>query len=68
MKSFLYSAKMLYLLIALLLVVFFLPDLVGPLPSLIIGGIVIGCALLVYNHWCKADTQHKTGAESDEEE
>lgn len=56
MRSFLYSTKMLYLLITLLLVVFFLPNLLGPLPALIIGGSVIAFALFIYNHWCKADS------------
>jgi hypothetical protein len=56
MRSFLYSTKMLYLLITLLLVVFFLPELLGPLPALIIGGSAIAFALFIYNHWCKADS------------
>lgn len=30
---------------------FFLPDIVGPVPALLIGLLTIGCALFVYNKW-----------------
>ena len=45
---------MLYILAALLVVVFFLPDFIGPLPALLCGGVVIGFGFYVYNLWCKA--------------
>ncbi len=53
MKKFLYSAKMLYILAALLVLVFFLPDLIGPVPAIICGGAVIAFAYYVYNLWCR---------------
>ena len=51
MKGFLYSSKMLYILAALLVLAFFLPDMIGAVPSIIIGGIIIGFAVYVYNLW-----------------
>ena len=51
MNKFLYSGKLLYILAALLLLTFFLPDIIGPLPAILIGGMVIGVALFVYNRW-----------------
>ncbi len=55
MSSFFYSKWMLYILALLLVIVFFLPDLIGTLPALLIGGIIIGFALFVYNKWCQTD-------------
>jgi hypothetical protein len=46
---------MLYILAALLILVFFLPDLIGPLPALACGVAVIGFAFFIYNLWCKDD-------------
>ena len=54
MPKFFYSSKMLYLLAALLVLVFFLPDLIGPLPAVLCGTAVIGLAFFIYNLWCKA--------------
>ncbi len=51
MKKFLYSGKMIYILAALLVLTFFLPDLIGPIPAIIIGGLVIAFAIYVYNLW-----------------
>lgn len=45
---------MLYILAVLLVVVFFLPEFIGPLPALLCGGVVIGFGFYVYNLWCKA--------------
>lgn len=55
MSKFLYSSKMLYLLAALLVLVFFLPDIIGPIPALLCGAAVIGFSFYVYNLWCRAD-------------
>lgn len=55
MSKFLYSSKMLYLLAALLVLVFFLPDIIGPIPALLCGAAVIGFSFYVYNFWCRAD-------------
>ena len=53
MKKFLNSPALLYILAALLVLVFFLPDLIGPLPSLLCGAVVIGFGFYIYNLWCK---------------
>lgn len=61
-NKFLYSKKLLYILAALLLVTFFLPDIIGPIPAIILGGMVIGFALFVYNKWSQVpgnDDRHK---------
>lgn len=55
MNRFLYSGKMLYILAALLVLTFFLPDLIGPVPAIIIGGLVIAFAMYVYNLWTSKD-------------
>ncbi len=55
MNRFLYSGKMLYILAALLVLTFFLPDLIGPIPALIIGGLVIAFSIYVYNLWTSKD-------------
>jgi len=60
MKRFLDSGSMFYVLIALLAITFFLPDLVGPLPSLVLGGLIIGFALYVYNRWCRQSPPNST--------
>lgn len=52
-QKLLYSRALAWILAALLLLAFFLPDLVGPLPALVIGGLIIGLALWVYNLWNK---------------
>lgn len=51
MRKFFYSRSMLVILAVLLMTVFFLPDFIGPIPSLIIGAIVIGFSFFVYNKW-----------------
>ncbi len=43
---------MLVILAILLMTVFFLPDFIGPVPSLLIGAAVIGVSFFVYNKWC----------------
>jgi hypothetical protein len=50
-KKFFYSPAMFYILAALLILVFFLPDLIGPIPALICGALVIGFAIYIYNLW-----------------
>ena len=55
MRAFFYSSAMLYVLAALLVLVFFLPDLIGPLPAVLCGAAVIGCAFFTYNRWCQDD-------------
>jgi hypothetical protein len=60
MKNFLYSPKMLYILAGLLVLVFFLPDIIGPIPAIICGGIVIGISLYIYNLWSKQVDKDKT--------
>jgi nitroreductase len=44
---------MLYILAGLLVLVFFLPEFIGPLPALLCGAVVIGFGFYVYNLWCK---------------
>ena len=61
MKGFFYSQYMLYLLAALLLLVFFLPDLIGPLPALGIGSAVIAISFFVYSKWEKKDSDGEDG-------
>lgn len=51
MKNFFYSNTLLIILAVLLMTVFFLPDFIGTIPALIIGTIVIGISLFVYNKW-----------------
>ena len=51
MKKLLHSPAMLYILAVLLVVVFFLPEFIGPLPALLCGGVVIGFGFYVYNLW-----------------
>lgn len=68
MKKFLYSPAMFYILAALLILVFFLPDLIGPIPALICGGIVIGFAIYVYNLWKTPSPLNNMSSEHDEDE
>jgi len=60
MKNFFYSPKMLYILAGLLVLVFFLPDIIGPIPAIICGGMVIGISLYIYNLWSKQEDKDKT--------
>lgn len=60
MKNFFYSPKMLYILAGLLVLVFFLPDIIGPIPAIICGGIVIGISMYIYNLWNKQEDKGKT--------
>ncbi len=55
MNKFLYSNKLIYILAVLLLLTFFLPDLIGPVPAILIGGLIIGFAFFVYNKWTRND-------------
>lgn len=57
--KFFYSRAMLYILALLLVLVFFLPDLIGPLPAILCGVAVIGFAFFVYNLWCKSDRKEE---------
>ena len=54
MNKFLNSPAMLYILAVLLVVVFFLPEFIGPVPALLCGGVVIGFGFYVYNQWSQA--------------
>jgi hypothetical protein len=56
MKKFIYSKKLIYILAVLLVLVFFLPDLIGPLPAALCSIVVIGFALYVYNAWSSSKT------------
>lgn len=70
MRKFLYSSKMLYLLAALLVLVFFLPDIIGPIPALLCGAVVIGVSFYVYNLWCREEQNkddQNNPAQSEEE-
>lgn len=60
MKNFFYSPKMLYILAGLLVLVFFLPDIIGPIPAIICGGMVIGISMYIYNLWNKQEDKGKT--------
>ena len=51
MIQFFYSRSMLVILAILLMIAFFLPDFIGPIPSLIIGSMIIGFSFFVYNKW-----------------
>ena len=53
MRKFFYSRSMLAILATLLMISFFLPDFLGPIPSLLIGSVVIGFSFFVYNKWSK---------------
>lgn len=53
MNKFFHSPAMLYIMAVLLVVVFFLPEFIGPLPALLCGAVVIGFGFYVYNLWCK---------------
>jgi hypothetical protein len=55
MHKFLYSSKLIYILAVRLLLAFFLPDLIGPVPAILIGGLIIGFAFFVYNKWTRND-------------
>lgn len=68
MKKLLYSPAMFYILAALLILVFFLPDLIGPIPALICGGIVIGFAIYVYNLWKTPSPLDNMSSDHDSEE
>ncbi|MEE4166652.1 MAG: hypothetical protein V2I35_11685, partial [Desulfocapsaceae bacterium] len=58
MRNFFYSRSMLVILIFLLMLVFFLPDFIGPIPSLLIGALVIGLSFFVYNKWCGLSSEN----------
>lgn len=68
MKKLLYSPAMFYILAALLILVFFLPDLIGPIPALICGGIVIGFAIYVYNLWKTPSPLDNMSSDNDADE
>ena len=59
MRNFFYSRSMLVILVILLMTVFFLPDFIGPIPSLLIGAAVIGVSFFVYNKWCALSDEKK---------
>lgn len=59
MNQFFYSRSMLVILAILLMIVFFLPDFIGPIPSLIIGSMIIGFSFFVYNKWSQLPGEEK---------
>ena len=70
MNKFFHSTAILYLLAVLLVLVFFLPDLIGPIPALLCGAVVIGFAFYIYNLWCREEPgesalQSPAGSEDD---
>jgi len=50
---------MLAILALLLMVSFFLPDFLGPVPSLVIGSVIIAFAFFVYNRWSQLPTEEE---------
>ncbi len=69
MNKFFHSPAMLYIMAGLLVLVFFLPEFIGPLPTLICGAVVIGFGFYVYNLWCKDpsdEAEKKEDVEMDE--
>lgn len=70
MNKFFHSRAMLYFLAVLLVLVFFLPDLIGPIPALLCGAVVIGFALYIYNLWCSEEpdesAQHSSAGSVDD--
>lgn len=66
MRNFFYSRSLLVILAILLMTVFFLPDFIGPIPSLIIGSIVIGFSFFVYNKWSQLPDE-KEKSDNDQE-
>jgi len=69
MRKIFYSSTMLYALAGLLLLTFFLPDIIGPLPAIVIGAFVIALALFVYNKWSQLpDADLANPAEQDDQQ
>lgn len=69
MNNFFHSPVMLYILAVLLVLVFFLPDLIGPVPAILCGAAVIGFAFYIYNLWCREEpgaADRKNRARGDE--
>ncbi len=61
MNKFFHSPAMLYIMAGMLVLVFFLPELIGPLPALVCGALVLAFSFYVYNLWCKeppGETEH----------
>ena len=57
MNKFFHSPIMLYILAALLVLVFFLPDLIGPIPAILGGAVVIGFGFYIYNLWSREEAE-----------
>ena len=68
MKNFFYSNTLLIILAVLLMTVFFLPDLIGMIPALVIGTIVIGISLFVYNKWSQLPNETMVDDDPEQEE
>ncbi len=60
MRKFFYSRSMLVILAVLLMTVFFLPDFIGPVPSLVIGSVIIGFSFFVYNKWSQLPAEKES--------
>ena len=68
MRKFFYSRSMLVILALLLMTVFFLPDFLGPIPSLVIGSVIIGFSFFVYNKWCQLPSEKKSDENPQEQQ
>lgn len=58
---------MFVILAVLLMISFFLPDFLGPIPSLIIGSVVIGFSFFVYNKWSKLPAEEASNDNNQEQ-
>ena len=67
MKTWLTSTWMFYLLVCLLVLALFLPDLIGPIPALLFGGSIIAFALFVYNQYSSTPAEPADQAEQNDE-
>ena len=70
MNKFFHSRAMLYILAALLMLVFFLPDLIGSIPAVLCGAVVIGFSFYIYNLWCREqpDDSPRSGSTGSQED
>jgi len=68
LQTFIHSAAMFYLVAGLLVLVFFLPDLIGTVPALICGAIVIALAICLYNLWGREKSDSERAAPPDHDD
>ncbi|MBE0582878.1 MAG: hypothetical protein IH612_03855 [Desulfofustis sp.] len=55
MKTVFSAPSLFVILAALLLLAFFLPDLLGPAIGTAISAVIVLLAVLVYNRWCRSE-------------